>query len=69
MVGLVEDEQATRQQRAEPLTHRIGVVRVAQQRLPQKESAVRAPRIDAKAVFSADVREVAAIEDLEDEQA
>ena len=67
VVRLVEDEQAARQQRPEPLAHRVGVGRVDQQVVRDQEAAVRAPRVHAEAALAPHPRQVGAVEDLEDE--
>jgi hypothetical protein len=66
VVGLVENQKAPRQQRAEPLPHRIGVGRIAQQVVRDEKPAVRPPRVDREATLATHPRDVVAIEDLED---
>jgi len=67
VVGLVQDQQASREQPPEPFAERIGVGRVGQQVVRDEEATVRSPGIDAEAPFAADLRDVLAIEKLEHE--
>jgi hypothetical protein len=64
---LVEDQQAPRQQRPEPLPHRFGVSGVDQEIAGAQETAVGAPGVHAKSALSAHSCQVGSIEELEDE--
>lgn len=65
MVGLVEDEEASWQQRPEPFPHRVRVRRVDQEVVRDQKAAVRAPRVHAKPTLAPHPRQVGAVEDLE----
>ena len=67
MVRLVEDEKAAGQHRPQPLAHRVGVGGLAQQVVGDQKAAVGAPGIDAEAAFPAHSRDVAPVENHEDE--
>src|SRR5262245_1868000 len=67
VVRLIEDQQAAREQRAEPLAHRIGVGRVDQQVLRDEKAAVCPPRVHAETALTPHPREIGAVEDLEDQ--
>ena len=67
VVRLIEDEQAPRRERAEPLAQRIGVGRVAQQVVGDQKAAMGAPGIDAEAAFAAHTGQVSAVEQHKDQ--
>src|SRR5262245_26380307 len=67
VVGLVENQEAARQEPAEPHAHRVGVSRVDQQVVRDEKAAMRAPRVHAKPAFAAHGSDVAAVEHLEDQ--
>ncbi len=62
---LVEDHQAARKQRAEPLPHRVRVGRVDQQVVRDQESAVRPPRVHAEPTLTPHRREVLPVQQFE----
>ena len=67
MVRLVEDEQASRQERSEPLAQRIRVSRIDEQIVGNEKTAVGAPRVDAEPTLAAHSSQVRTIENLEDQ--
>ena len=67
VMGFVQDQQAARRHRTEPLPHGVGVRRVRQQSVRHQETAVGAPRIDAEAALPSHPRDVGPVQDLEDE--
>ena len=67
MIGFVQNQQAARLHLAEPLAHGVRVGRIDEKAVRDEKPAVGAPRIDAKAAFLADTREVHAVENHEEE--
>src|SRR4051794_3173137 len=67
MVSLVENQQAAGKHRSEPRAHRVGVGRVGKEIMRDEKPAVRVPRVDAEAALAPHLREVVAVEDLENE--
>ena len=67
VVGLVQDQQATRQQLAQPLPHRVRVGRIDEQVVRDEKTAVRAPGVDPEAPLLADPREPAPVQNHEEE--
>ena len=67
VVGLVDDEQASRQERTQPLAQGVGVGRVDQEVVRDEEPAVCPPGIHAEAALPAHPCQVRPVQDLEDQ--
>ena len=64
---LVKDQQAARPVLIDPGAHRLGVSRIDEQVVRDKEAAVRRPRVDAEAALTPHTGDVVAVEQLESE--
>src|ERR1035437_778461 len=67
VMGLVQNQKASRQKRTQPLTQRIRVGRVDQEVVGYKKGAVRAPRIHAEAALPPHPRQIRSVEQFEHE--
>src|SRR5438132_6551928 len=67
MMRFVEDQQGAAAESAEPVAQGPGVRLVDQKAMGDKETRMRAPRIDAKAALAADLLHVVLVEDFKDQ--
>ena len=67
VMGFVQDQQAPRLHLAEPFAHGVRVGRIDEEVVRDEKAAVGAPRVDAEAPLLANAREVAAVENHEEE--
>ncbi len=67
VMGLVQNQKASRQELTQPLTQRIRVGRVDQEVVGYQKAAVRAPRIHAEAALAPHPRQIGPVEQLEHE--
>src|SRR5205823_6834 len=67
VVRLVEDQEASGKQGAQPLAHRVRIRGVDQEVVRDEETAVRTPGIHSKPALTTSTGEVRAVENLEHE--
>ncbi len=67
VVGFVQDQQAARQQVAQPLSHGVRIRRVDEQIVRDQKPAVGAPRVDAEPTLLTDTRQISPVQDHEQE--
>src|SRR6202043_734698 len=62
MMGLVQNQKTSRQERTQPLTQRVRVSRVDQDVVGYQKAAVRAPRIHAETTLAPHPRQIGPVE-------
>ena len=67
VMGFVQDQEAARQQVAQPFAQGVRVGRIDEQVVRHEKAAVGTPRVDAEAPLLANPREIRTVEDHEEE--